>query len=174
MLFWLPSILTTTTMVNQQTVKKRNEQNESKSTNHKTQTWPLKLVKVNGCFLRGPHRWLTAVKHETADSAEFGCWVELTGSINNCMGWPVFVRGLGFDVSTADEESCFSCVWFELFSFFFIADYISFSAHTDFEQTSEFIRILKPPHIVSTLVELAAVFIFLILNKPIPMNEQSI
>ncbi|EDO39587.1 predicted protein [Nematostella vectensis] len=27
-------------------------------------------------------------------------------------------------------------------------DYISFSAHTDFEQTSEFIRILKPPHIV--------------------------
>lgn len=32
----------------------------------------------------------------------------------------------------------------------FFADYISFSAHTDFEQTSEFIRILKPPHIVST------------------------
>ena len=31
----------------------------------------------------------------------------------------------------------------------FFADYISFSAHTDFEQTSEFIRILKPPHIVS-------------------------
>ncbi|CAL8088600.1 unnamed protein product [Orchesella dallaii] len=27
-------------------------------------------------------------------------------------------------------------------------DYISFSAHTDYEQTSEFIRILKPPHIV--------------------------
>ena len=32
--------------------------------------------------------------------------------------------------------------------FFLFADYISFSAHTDFEQTSEFIRILKPPHIV--------------------------
>jgi len=28
-------------------------------------------------------------------------------------------------------------------------DYISFSAHTDYEQTSEFIRALKPPHIVS-------------------------
>eukprot|EP00118_Oscarella_pearsei_P007095 m.33584 g.33584 ORF g.33584 m.33584 type:complete len:691 (+) comp31847_c0_seq3:10-2082(+) len=27
-------------------------------------------------------------------------------------------------------------------------DYISFSAHSDYEQTSEFIRILKPPHIV--------------------------
>lgn len=27
-------------------------------------------------------------------------------------------------------------------------DYISFSAHTDYEQTSEFIRILEPPHIV--------------------------
>lgn len=28
-------------------------------------------------------------------------------------------------------------------------DYISFSAHTDYQQTSEFIRILKPTHIVS-------------------------
>lgn len=27
-------------------------------------------------------------------------------------------------------------------------DYISFSAHTDYQQTSEFIRALKPPHIV--------------------------
>lgn len=27
-------------------------------------------------------------------------------------------------------------------------DYISFSAHTDYEQTSEFIRALRPPHIV--------------------------
>lgn len=27
-------------------------------------------------------------------------------------------------------------------------DYISFSAHTDYDQTSEFIRMLKPPHIV--------------------------
>ena len=47
---------------------------------------------------------------------------------------------------------------FVFFVFFFtpecdfipFVDYISFSAHTDFEQTSEFIRILKPPHIVST------------------------
>lgn len=30
-------------------------------------------------------------------------------------------------------------------------DYISFSAHTDYQQTSEFIRILKPPHVVSSL-----------------------
>lgn len=29
-------------------------------------------------------------------------------------------------------------------------DYISFSAHTDYQQTSEFIRILKPPHVVSS------------------------
>jgi len=30
-------------------------------------------------------------------------------------------------------------------------DYISFSAHTDYQQTREFINILKPPHIVSSL-----------------------
>lgn len=29
-------------------------------------------------------------------------------------------------------------------------DYISFSAHTDYQQTSEFIRALKPPHVVIT------------------------
>ena len=29
--------------------------------------------------------------------------------------------------------------------------YISFSAHTDFKQTTQFIRALKPPHIVSRL-----------------------
>ena len=28
-------------------------------------------------------------------------------------------------------------------------NYISFSAHTDYEQTSEFIKILQPSHIVS-------------------------
>lgn len=27
-------------------------------------------------------------------------------------------------------------------------DYISFSAHTDYQQTSEFIRALLPPHVV--------------------------
>jgi cleavage and polyadenylation specificity factor subunit 3 len=27
-------------------------------------------------------------------------------------------------------------------------DYISFSAHTDYEQTSHFVRVLRPPHIV--------------------------
>uniref|UniRef100_A0A8D0YS65 Cleavage and polyadenylation specific factor 3 n=1 Tax=Sus scrofa TaxID=9823 RepID=A0A8D0YS65_PIG len=31
-------------------------------------------------------------------------------------------------------------------------DYISFSAHTDYQQTSEFIRALKPPHVVSLCV----------------------
>lgn len=30
-------------------------------------------------------------------------------------------------------------------------DYISFSAHTDYQQTSEFIRALKPPHVVITI-----------------------
>lgn len=30
-------------------------------------------------------------------------------------------------------------------------DYISFSAHTDYQQTREFINILKPPHIVRSL-----------------------
>lgn len=30
-------------------------------------------------------------------------------------------------------------------------DYISFSAHTDYQQTNEFIRMLKPPHVVSTM-----------------------
>ena len=31
-------------------------------------------------------------------------------------------------------------------------DYISFSAHTDYQQTSEFIRALKPPHVVGASV----------------------
>ena len=31
-------------------------------------------------------------------------------------------------------------------------DYISFSAHTDYQQTSEFIRALKPPHVVSVRI----------------------
>jgi len=48
------------------------------------------------------------------------------------------------------RKAVFHVCQFELLSIL-IADYISFSAHTDFEQTSEFIRILKPPHIVSTL-----------------------
>lgn len=30
-------------------------------------------------------------------------------------------------------------------------DYISFSAHTDYKQTSQFIRALKPGHIVSSI-----------------------
>lgn len=81
---------------------------------------------------------------------------------------------LGLTYQQQMRKAAFRVSDLNCFHFFFIADYISFSAHTDFEQTSEFIRILKPPHIVSTLVELAAVFIFLILNKPIPMNEQSI
>ena len=29
-----------------------------------------------------------------------------------------------------------------------VADYISFAAHTDYEGTSQFIRDVKPPHIV--------------------------
>lgn len=35
-------------------------------------------------------------------------------------------------------------------------DYISFSAHTDYQQTSEFIRALKPPHVVSLCVWFSA------------------
>lgn len=41
-------------------------------------------------------------------------------------------------------------------------DYISFSAHTDYQQTSEFIRILKPPHVVSQNL---AKLNFLIISK---------
>lgn len=37
-------------------------------------------------------------------------------------------------------------------------DYISFSAHTDYKQTSQFIRALKPGHIVSNI------YMYLILN----------
>lgn len=33
-------------------------------------------------------------------------------------------------------------------------DYISFSAHTDYKQTSEFLRALKPAHVVSQFVDL--------------------
>ncbi len=35
-------------------------------------------------------------------------------------------------------------------------NYISFSAHTDFKQTTQFIRALKPPHIVSLAVNFDA------------------
>ena len=45
----------------QQTLKHRNTQNGSKSTNHKP--WIFELVKVNFCFLRGPLRWLTVMKN---------------------------------------------------------------------------------------------------------------
>ena len=37
--------------------------------------------------------------------------------------------------------------FYKMFLSFAVA-YISFSAHTDYQQTSEFIRQLKPPHIV--------------------------
>ena len=36
-------------------------------------------------------------------------------------------------------------------------DYISFSAHTDYEQTSHFVRVLKPPHIVSSQLHASVV-----------------
>lgn len=39
-------------------------------------------------------------------------------------------------------------------------DYISFSAHTDYQQTREFINILKPPHIVSNSVVVKEKFTF--------------
>ena len=32
-------------------------------------------------------------------------------------------------------------------------DYISFSAHTDYKQTSEFLRALKPTHVVSAYLK---------------------
>lgn len=45
-------------------------------------------------------------------------------------------------------------------------DYISFSAHTDYQQTSEFIRALKPPHVVSLWIW----FIALKEEKLYPLN----
>ena len=47
----------------QWTLKHRNTRKGLKFTNHKSQTWPFELVKVKFCFLRGPLKWLTAVKH---------------------------------------------------------------------------------------------------------------
>ena len=46
---------------------------------------------------------------------------------------------------------CRSCDFMEYkhIDIYVFSDYISFSAHTDYEQTSEFIRTLNPPHIVS-------------------------
>lgn len=38
-------------------------------------------------------------------------------------------------------------------------DYISFSAHTDYQQTSEFIRALKPPHVVCTLMQFCFLYL---------------
>jgi len=57
--------------------------------------------------------------------------------------------------------------------------YISFSAHTDYRQTSEFIRILKPPHVVSDCClsnKQNNVFLTIVLLKVLvhgEMNEMS-
>ena len=53
-------------------------------------------------------------------------------------------------ISTGLTHSHTKCIVVRFLMFFpsFQLDYISFSAHTDYEQTSEFIRILKPPHVV--------------------------
>ena len=45
------------------TLKNRNKQNGSKSTNHSWEAWPFDPVKANWCFLRGPLVWLTAAKN---------------------------------------------------------------------------------------------------------------
>lgn len=48
-------------------------------------------------------------------------------------------------------------------------DYISFSAHTDYQQTSEFIQLLKPQHVVSVKI-----FTFLAIKFKITVNEFAI
>ena len=45
------------------TLKHRNTQNGSKSSNHKSETTTFEPVKVKFCFLRSPLRWLTAAKN---------------------------------------------------------------------------------------------------------------
>lgn len=47
-------------------------------------------------------------------------------------------------------------------------DYISFSAHTDYKQTSEFLRALKPAHVVSHQLGLT-----LTKNNKSPMGPNS-
>ena len=47
----------------QRTLKLRNRQNRSKSTNHNWKMWPVDLAEVSFCFPNGPLRWLTAVKN---------------------------------------------------------------------------------------------------------------
>lgn len=71
-------------------------------------------------------------------------------AINNCM---TQCLGLALCLSCREQmrKAVFHVFNLNCFHFSLCTDYISFSAHTDFEQTSEFIRILKPPHIVSTL-----------------------
>lgn len=39
--------------------------------------------------------------------------------------------------------------WCYAHSSLFVADYISFSAHVDYEQSRDFVKLLKPPHLVS-------------------------
>ena len=48
------------TIIKQRRLETRNQQNGSRSTNHKP--WPFELVQVNN-FLRGPLRWLTERKN---------------------------------------------------------------------------------------------------------------
>ena len=47
-------------------------------------------------------------------------------------------------------------------------DYISFSAHADYKQGSEFVRAMKPPHVVSVIYML---FIFSISTKLQSINS---
>ena len=62
---------------------------------------------------------------------------------------------VGTETASEDVSGCVnihSSLFIGLRKFFLLLDYISFSAHTDYEQTSEFIRILKPPHVVGIVM----------------------
>lgn len=61
------------------------------------------------------------------------------------MAWLIFASFLQHIMSEPEEITTMSGQKLQLKM---SVDYISFSAHTDYQQTSEFIRALKPPHVV--------------------------
>ena len=97
--FLLPSIIQCNYDHKQQTLKHRNTQNGSKSTNLKSQTkpWPIEPAEVNFCFLRSPLRWSTAVKIALNVS-----WLL---NFRICMSMKSTVNQICFSLRTSDAAS---------------------------------------------------------------------
>lgn len=76
-----------------------------------------------------------------------------SSKLNNCLSFQIYLLGYCVEGTLAktilSEPEEITTMLGQKLPLKMSVDYISFSAHTDYQQTSEFIRILKPPHVVS-------------------------